>query len=80
MEIKCFVCPLCKTPTKDMQLSDEVWELTEFQKKWAARNEPIFLQIGREVLICPCGEKLIWFQMDVWFQMETEEVPDGHQL
>ena len=58
------VCPSCLRPTADMEFSEKQHVLTEAEAEQVTTPEyAIFALIGNEVLLCPCGRELTWFDM-----------------
>lgn len=56
-----YVCPSCKRPSAEMMPTETTIELTDAQR-WEYRN---LGPIAHEILQCPCGKVLAWFEMEM---------------
>lgn len=57
-----FVCPMCKTRTAEMNVSDTQWYVSEEDElKLKMLNRSELVDIAHEILLCPCGLELTWF-------------------
>lgn len=55
------VCPACLRPTGEMEMLEKNHTPTQLELEKAGYG--IFELIGHEVLGCPCGRELTWFDM-----------------
>ena len=57
-----YVCPFCGEYNGNMKLSAEKHIIT----KQEIESDPhiIDLGIGHEILLCPCGKQLTWFELE----------------
>lgn len=54
-----FVCPSMSHRTGEMDVANEQYHPTEAD----LRARPDMLSIAHEILICPCGQRVNWFQV-----------------
>lgn len=57
-----YVCPFCGEYSGSMKLSKKKHIIT----KQEIKSDPhiIDLGIGQEILLCPCGKQLTWFELE----------------
>ena len=55
-----FICPNCKRRSMEMKLlSNSIYDPSDEN-----RNENKFIHIKHELLRCPCGRMLSWYDME----------------
>lgn len=59
MNVGYYICPSCERKTEEMQIGAERYTPSETD----LRKRPDMEMIGSEILLCPCGRQLTWFQV-----------------